>query len=53
MLDASGETFGSWEEEVVWERFVVFVGERGGGEALRRSEAGGFREGDEPCENEN
>lgn len=34
MLDASGEAFGSWEEEVVGQRFVVFEGVGSGGEAL-------------------
>jgi hypothetical protein len=46
MLDAGGEAFGSWKEEVVRKRFVVFEGVGRGGEAFGRGEAGGFREGD-------
>ena len=46
MLHAGSEAFGSWEEEVVWKRFVVFESVGSGGEALCRSEAGGFGEGD-------
>lgn len=46
MLDAGGKAFGSWEEEVIWERFVVFESVGSGGEAFRWSEAGGFGEGD-------
>lgn len=34
MLDAGGEAFGPWEEEVVWEGFVVFEGVGCGSEAL-------------------
>jgi hypothetical protein len=50
VLDTGSEAFGPWEEEMVGERFVVFVCVGSGGEAFGRSEAGGFGEGDEPCQ---
>lgn len=46
MLNAGGKAFGSWEEEVIWERFVVFESVGSGGETFGRSEAGGFGKGD-------
>ena len=45
-MDAGGEAFGSWEEEVVGKGFVVFEGVGCGGKAFGGCEAGGFGEGD-------